>query len=376
VLRWRACSPAHPCRNQLDAVTDAGHSKVAVVAYLCLVAIGAAQAALLGRPGVILRGVWPYALALVTLAAVVRLGRSGTTHLASERLHRLIGVVAAAASLLSLWVVVMILVALPDHVDAPSGFYHLKVAITSPVGDHNSAAGLLLVGLVAAVLTATEHRAGWLATVVISLGLVATLSRGAAVVLLAVAAASWATAGRPRMVPATLTAAGSAILASILGLAWLLDASPPGESPVADGPVGASVTARLELAQRGVDLASSNPLLGSGFGTFASHAGDLPAPNDHAHQLFAHAAAEGGVVALLAVITLSGLLLVTAWRLPTSPRRTFTLLGGGALLAHAQVEVLGGLPAYELLIALLIGVATLPGTPERDADPRQPSADG
>jgi hypothetical protein len=55
---------------------------------------------------------------------------------------------------------------------------------------------------------------------------------------------------------------------------------------------------------------------------------------------------------------LSVLLLVRAWRQPHGWRREVTLLGGVALLAHGQIDILGGLLGYELLLAVLLVLAT------------------
>jgi hypothetical protein len=47
---------------------------------------------------------------------------------------------------------------------ARGGFYRVKVQVTTPLGDHNTVAGLLLVGIVAAAVLAQEDRRWWAGT--------------------------------------------------------------------------------------------------------------------------------------------------------------------------------------------------------------------
>jgi O-antigen ligase len=181
-----------------------------------------------------------------------------------------------------------------------------------------------------------------------------------------VAVAGWWLASSRR---AAVALGAVAVLAAgaVVGLAAVLGAAPPPGAAGGVGPFGTSVLGRVDLAVRGAELAAAEPLLGVGFGSFAVHAADLPVPHDHAHQLVAQAGAEGGVVTALAAVVVSALLLLRSGRLVRSPLRDAALLGGGGLLVHAQMEILGGLPAYEVLIAVLLGLATVAGTRDGSA---------
>lgn len=364
-----------------------------MLAYVAVLALAGVQALRFGATDVLVAAL-PYLAALVVLVAV---RAAGPIDPDGPRAHVWIRGVASAGTLLAGWVLVRFAAALPAQLGAEHGFYRVKVAVTSPVGDHNTAAGLLLVGVVAAaVATATDRRWGW-ALGVTAAGMVATLSRGAAAVLLLVAAATWVATGASAAgswlvgAGSWLTAAGSwltarrrtaaamsvAAVAVVVGLGiatLALDTSPPPQD--AQGPItaagsgllGVSILGRADLAVRGVELGREEPLTGVGLGRFADHAADLPQPNDHAHQALAHAAAEGGVLLLVVTVGLPVLLAVRALRLPPSPLRELTLLGGGVLVAHAQLDILAGRIGYEVLLALLLGLAGAGG--QLDSRPR------
>lgn len=328
-----------------------------VLALVAAVGLALVQAVALGPPGRILSAAVPYLLALLVVAGV---RVAGPRRPADEDVW--LRILAGGGLLLAVWLLGAFLGALPTGLGAPAGFYRVKLAVTSPVGDHNTAAGLLLPAVVAAaVLAAREVR--WRAGLaVLALGLVATLSRGAVLVLLTVVVVGWACASS-RRVAAWLLGAAAAATGGVLGFASLLDAAPPGQGALVEGSsrLGASVLGRLDLAERGLEVGLRHPGLGVGLGRFSEVAGDLPPPNDHAHQLLAHALAEGGVVLLAVAVLVPVVLLARAWRRPAGPLRDVTLLGGLALLAHAQVEILGGRAGYEVLVALLAGLAAAGG---------------
>jgi hypothetical protein len=216
-------------------------------------------------------------------------------------LRRWLAGLVVAGGVLAAWLLVGFLAALPDGIGAPHGFYRVKVQVTSPVGDHNTAAGLLLPPLVAAAALAARDRR-WLAgLLLVTLGVAATLSRGAVVVLLVVAAGAWVVSSGRRIRVLLASAAGAALVL-VLGVA-ALDASPPPDGPQSEGVVGASVVARADLVVRGLEVGLDRPLAGVGLGGFGEVARDLPPPNDHAHQLFAHAFAEGGVILLTVAVS-------------------------------------------------------------------------
>jgi O-antigen ligase len=303
--------------------------------------------------------------------------------------ERVLAALAAGGAALALWLLVGFVRALPGGIGAEHGFYRVKLAVTSPLGDHNTAAGLLLVGLVAGVLLVVgrarhgQARRGWRAwrrwspSVLVTLGLVATLSRGAVAVLLVVAVAAWVVAS-DRRVAVGLSAATVVVVAGLIVATVTLDTSPPPPStgvggPLAEagaGPLGVSILGRADLAIRGAELGLAHPALGVGLGGFATRATDLPRPNDHAHQALAHAFAEGGALLLLVAAALPLLLVWRAWPLAPSPARDLALLGGGGLVVHAQAEILAGRVGYEVLLAVLLGLVAGVG----ELDSRRPTA--
>jgi O-antigen ligase len=333
------------------------------------------QAVVVGPPGRVLLAAAPYALALLVLLLVVRIHRRDVGP------ERILAAVAAGGAALAVWLLVGFARALPDGIGAEHGFYRVKLAVTSPLGDHNTAAGLLLVGLVASVLLVTSRPnvvgrrwwtdvrwRTWVPSVLVVLALVVTMSRGAVAVLLVVTVAAWVVAGDRRLAVG-LSAATVVVVAGLVALSVTLDTSPPPPStgiggPLAEagaGPIGVSILGRADLAIRGAELGAAHPLLGVGLGGFAEHASDLPRPNDHAHQALAHAVAEGGVVLLLVTAGLPLLLAWRAWQLSASPVRDLALVGGGALVAHAQVEILAGRVGYEVLLGVLLGLVAAAG---------------
>jgi hypothetical protein len=326
----------------------------AVLAYAAALLLAAVQAAVLGAPARTLQAAVPYAVGLAVILTLRAVGPASARGPAEATWLR---AVAWASLALAGWALATFLVALPGQLGEPHSFYRVKVAVSTPLGDHNTAAGSLLVGIVAcAVLAAQDRR--WLAgSAVVALGLIATLSRGAAAVLLLVALlGTWVASARAvRMV-----LAGSAVVvgAGVLLAAAVLDASPPPGAPDPDGPVGASIVGRADLAARGVAVGAANPVLGTGLGSFEEQATGLPPPNDHAHQLFAHALAEGGVPLLVVAVVLPLVLAVRGWRWRVGPTRELVLLGGAALVGHAQLEILGGRLGYELVLAALAGLVT------------------
>jgi hypothetical protein len=337
------------------------HADVAAAAFLVAVLLAAAQAVVLGDPGRTLRAGVPYALGFLVIVTVRAIGPRG-----DEELVRWLRGLAIVGVLLSMWLLGAFVAALPVHLGEPSSFYLVKLAVTSPVGDHNTAAGLLLPAAVAAAAMAVRDPRWRFGLAAITLGVVATLSRGAAVVLLGVAVVGWVVASDRRFRVALLAAGVGAVLA-VTGLAVGLDASPPGEEVAETGVLGTSVLGRVDLAVRGAEVGLEHPVLGVGLGGFADAAEDLPPPNDHAHQLLTHAFAEGGVLLLLVALVVPLVLAGRVLSLPAGPGRDVLLLGGLGLLVHAQVEILGGRLGYEVLLALLVGLAGALAEPRRSA---------
>lgn len=322
--------------------------------FVAAVGLGGVQTAVLDVGARPLRAAVPYAVA----ALVVAVGLVRGVDRDEARGRRWLVGLAVVQVALAVWALQAFLRGLPAGIGEPSGFYRVKLLVTTPLGDHNTVAGLLLVGVVATVVLTRDDPRWWIGVAVTATGSVACLSRGAAVALVVVALASWVI-GTRRRIAVALTAVALAILGAVSVLAVVLDASPPAGAHVPDGPIGTSVLGRVDLVVRGVEVFADHPVVGVGLGGFVEEAGDLPLPNDHAHNAFAHAAAEGGAPMLLLVVAVTVLLAWRALRQPRGWRREVTLLGGAALVAHAQVDVLGGLLGYELLLATLLAVATV-----------------
>jgi hypothetical protein len=324
---------------------------IAAAAFLLAVLLAGVQAVVLDEPGRTLRAALPYLAGFAVVVAVRALGPR-----ADDELPPWLRGLAVAATLLAVWLLGAFLGAVPMNLGEPSSFYRIKLAVTSPVGDHNTAAGLLLPGIVACAAMATREPRWRAGLAVTTLGLVATLSRGAALVLLLVAVVGWLVASSRRFA-GWLLAAATVAVALVFALALVLDASPPEQAETPDGMLGASIVGRVDLAERGLEVGLERPWLGVGLGGFEEAAEGLPPPNDHAHQLFAHAVAEGGVwllgIALLVPVVLARRVLA----LPAGPGRDVLLLAGLGLLTHAQMEILSGRIGYEVLLALLVGLA-------------------
>jgi hypothetical protein len=330
------------------------HRDAVLVAYLTACALAVVQFLVLEERARTAVASVPYAVALMVVLLLRARGPQAPRGPGSAGWRRTLSwfMIGLAA-----WVLVSFLSALPGHVGEPHSFYRVKLAVTTPLGDHNTAAGLLLVGIVVCAGRAAEDRRWVLGTAVVAAGVIGTLSRGAAAVLLVVALLG-ALLGSSRTFRVVLGAASVAVLAGILLAANLLDASPPPGATVPDGPAGTSVVGRIDLALRGVERGAAHPVLGAGLGSFASGAESLPPPNDHAHQLLAHAFAEGGVVLLAIALAVPVALAVRGWARPAGPLRDLALLGGAGLVGHAQFEILGGRLGYELLLAVLAALVT------------------
>lgn len=317
--------------------------------FLAAVAIGGAQAVLLDVGGRPLVAAVPYAVA----ALVVAIGRTQRVDTDEGAGHRWLVGLGAAQVVLAVWALQAFLRGLPAGVGEPSGFYRVKLLVTTPLGDHNTVAGLLLVGVVATIVLAQQDARWWWGVAATAAGSVACLSRGAAAVLLLVAIGSWLV-GTRRRVALALTATAVVVLGAVSALAVVLDASPPAGAHVPEGRIGTSVLGRVDLAVRGFEVLADHPVLGVGLGGFEDEAADLPPPNHHAHNALAHAGADGGVPLLTVTVGLYGLLAVRGLRQPRGWRREVVLLGGAGLVAHAQLDILSGLLGTEVLLAALL----------------------
>lgn len=328
---------------------------IAAAGFLAVVAVAAVQQVVRHDPGAPLVAALPFVTAA---AVVVVVGWTG----AGERGGRAwLTALACGQVALAVLAVARFLVALPVGIGEPSGFYRVKLLVTTPLGDHNTVGGLLLVGVVATVVLAVDDRRWWAGVAITTAGTVATLSRGAAAVLLAVGFGSLVVRAR-REVAVGVLVAGAVATAGVTLAATVLDASPPPGAEVPEGPIGTSIVGRIDLAARGFETAASEPVLGVGLGSFVEAAHDLPVPNHHAHNAVAHLGAEAGAVGVVVAVGLPLLLAVRGLRLPRGWRRDLVLLGGAGLVAHAQVDILAGLVGYEVLLAVLLGLASTAAT--------------
>jgi hypothetical protein len=324
----------------------------ALALWLAVVVLAPVQAVVLGGAVRTLTAGLPALVATLVVWAGDRAGAGRDDRVG----HRWLTWLAAAQVTLAAWASTAFITAVPGALLAGDTFYDVKVRVWTPLGAHNTIGGLLLVGVVATAVLAQDDRRWWTGTVLTAAGVVASLSRGAALVLLVVGVASWLV-GTRRSVAGAVTIAGavSLLAVSLLAVAWPSD--PDSARVASESVVGESVTDRLHLIERGVGLLVERPLLGVGLGSFGDRTGDVPFPSHHAHNSVAHAGAEGGVPYALIVVTLTLLLLVRAWRLRPGWRREVTLVGGSALVLHGQIDVLLGLVGHDALLAVLLVLA-------------------
>lgn len=241
-------------------------------------------------------------------------------------------------------------------------FYRVKQQVVAPVAAHNVLAGFVLALAPAVALAAVRRpRWWWPATVVVGLGLGATLSRSALVAgLVAIAVAAFL---RDRTVARRLGV--------VLGLAGVVVAVvllqvgariPTSEAEVEDP---TSVVARTQLWSAGWDAFTDAPLRGVGLDGFLEETRDagLVAPHEHAHNLLLHPAATTGVPGVLAVLAVWGGLVVGAWRLLDRDRAHAVLVGLAGLGALAMVDEVALRPGTTGLLALLVAAVAAPRDP-------------
>lgn len=337
----------------------------AAVGYLLLTVVAVAQV-VVGRASA--DDVVAFALPAAVLVVAWWWGAAGRPAAPGLAVRAL----AVAAAVLAAWAVVAFVIALPSA-DGADGFYDVKVQVTTSVADHNVLASLLLVGLVAAAWL--RGPAGWLALAVVTLGLGATLSRGAAivavVVAMVVAAGAWLLPAVPRTrnstvpplhvgrsvelrrVAGRLAVGAIGALGLVLLAAWLLGAA----VPEGDGPT--SVASRGQLWRAGVTAIAEEPLVGVGLDGFSEVASRemVADPRDHVHSLPLHAAATVGVPAAVLYLGLWVLLAVRGWRHPDPRVRALALLGGGALFLHGLIDETAFRLPVELTLAVLLAVS-------------------
>jgi len=273
-----------------------------------------------------------------------------------------------------------------------------------------SPAGRALAGgaapVLAAALTMTESRGGWLALaagLLVAVGLRPRLAVTALGLVPAIAAAVWL-CGRSSLPPAgaepngegvrlAVALVGVALLAAVLAaVVGRVPVRRPGVALAVLAPIIAltgvlglvlggpqpNLGARTLYWQVALDQYAANPLLGSGAGTFARY-WLLALPVDEvardAHSVYLEVLAELGPVGLALLVLALAPPLLAGLRARTSPFVAAAAGAYAALLLHSALDWNWELPAVTLA-GLLCGAALLVAAPEgtltRAGDGRAP----
>lgn len=241
---------------------------------------------------------------------------------------------------------------IPAMDDPGLGFYDLKDVVQLPLGNHNYVAAILVAAL-AVVLVRPLGRTWWsVAAAVIGLGLVVTLSRGgwlAAGVVLVVLAAT----RRDRAT--VLTVGGLGVVALVLlGVVVLAGGGDTGRLA---GVFSPATQARMDLWGASWEAFVTNPVLGVGVDRLPEWMTEVREPYVHAHNLVLHALAVTGVVGTFVYLGYWAMVAIRAVRLPVLDDRLRVGLPLLALFVHAQIDSLSYFLVYEVVVALLVGVA-------------------
>lgn len=369
------------------------HLELALVGYAGVLAVALLQTLLRPQPLEILGGSSRFVTAALLLFGLSQLTAG---HARAATRWDATAVLVGFGAVLGAWVLLRLGLALADP--QLTTFYAVKNAVVVPLGASNTLAGYLLLPAVAGAVLATGQRRLLLPAACALLGVVATLSRGG---LLALLASLLLGAVATRRRPVVALAAGATVVALSLtaALTLLVDRAPaPAESsePAAataatpdgtaitpaptTGPAegltdrrleGATVSSpegRLALWRSSAGAFLDAPLLGVGLNRLPAVTAELAQPHDHAHNLLLHALAETGLVGTLAYLLLWVALARRLWLADPSPQRTALALGALALFLHAQVEALSSQRGIEALLAVLLAVAaSLPEAAPRPA---------
>lgn len=353
---------------------------LALVGYIALVAIAVVQVFVLPEP-------WQTATGAGRLMVLVLL-LFGLTQLRVERGWSA-GLATGGVAL-----VVLVVASLSRGATDPAvlSFYDLKHHIVTPMGASNLVAAVLAVaflGLLGAALRTDDARRSRLlsaAALAVAVGLAATLSRGAAVAVLASVVAGAAILRSVRLVVvagacAAVGAAGVVLLTSPLDdggtrVVTAAEASTDHQTEEAsdevmsrpsrlDGVARSAASARFgdrgALASSAVRATVEHPLTGVGLNRFDT-AADHGSAHDHAHNLGLHVAASTGILGLVAYLGIWGLLALRLFQLPSGPIRTGLALAATGLFLHSQIEALALTRAHEVLLVLMLAItATQPG---------------
>lgn len=236
--------------------------------------------------------------------------------------------------------------------------------VGGPIGDPNDFAFFLLpaIALGLAVRAGAGRRWPWdLATVLLVVAVLGTLSRGALLGLVAMGVLALA-AGMVRLRTALGigVVVGGAVLAVVAVVPGLVTTSLEQKGVVADQ----NVSERLDLWAAAGRMTLEHPLVGMGPGAFSLHHDDytsgLPAdvnhPLDVAHNTWLEVSSELGVLGLAAFLALLAVAFATAWgawrrRHDPLAAAVATALAGSAVTATFVTE------QYYLPLWLLCGLA-------------------
>ncbi|GAA4694399.1 O-antigen ligase family protein [Nocardioides conyzicola] len=239
--------------------------------------------------------------------------------------------------------------------------------VGGPIGDPNDFAFFLLpaIALGLAVRGTTRRRWPWdVATVVVLVAVLGTLSRGALVGLSAMAVVA-VVAGVIRLRGAVALAAAVAAAAGLVALAFpaLVSVSLHQKDFVAQQ----NISERLQLWTAAADMTAHHPVLGMGPGAFALVHGeymtslpdDVNHPLDVAHNTWLELSSELGLLGLLAFVGLLAVAFAQAWsvwrrhRDPVAAAVCMGLVGTAAAATFVTEQYY--LPMW-LLCALAVGV--------------------
>ena len=227
----------------------------------------------------------------------------------------------------------------PANID----FYDFKTDVVMPLGASNYLAAFLLVSGVMSLAMVVEDRRYLAPTVVIGLGLAATLSRGAFLAAIVAVVALAILRLRPRLARVVVIALGVVVVATVvLGIS---DYASTGQSTV-DG--------RLRLWAAAWDGFARGPLLGVGYNDLLDVTASLEQMHPNAHNLLLHSLATTGILGAGAYLWLWGTFATRLLRATPSPRRDALFAAGAALFMHAQIEALAYTRAVEVLLAVLL----------------------
>lgn len=330
---------------------------VALGAYLAFGVVVAVQFLVLDDPGEIVTGAVRFALAAAVLAGLSQLrrpdvamvGRHGHESWSREpwawpALVTAFGAVLAALVLTDLGLAIW---------EGQRGFYDIKNRVDVPLGASNYLAAFLLVaGIVATVFSRPDRRlVPW--SVLVWLGLVGTLSRGAFVAAFVTGLVALAARYSRRL---AVSLAGAAVAGLVL-LPLVAGAT----GALSDVPGVSALLNREDQFVASWDATVDNPAIGVGLNRYQEVVSiDLEQNHENAHNLELHALAETGVLGALAYLAVWVLLAVRIARMESGPPRTALALAVLALFLHAQVEALAFTRAVDVLVAALLAIAAGP----------------